>query len=219
MRADHRRRSTERDQRTGPGMLAKERGFTIIEMVVVILMLGVVAAIVLPRSLKSTPTQEVDRAARQLTQDLELVRMRAIAAKRVARLEVDADKDFYTAFMDTTEDREGTIVGTENEFRMSGLVARGSEGGIPGVELPSNLGFGCGNASAGPLSFDCGGDPVQLGTDGGATFDTRGMLTPLGTTGVVYLEHSEDPDAVAAVTLSGGGAFSYWRYRGGSWVK
>lgn len=200
-------------------MLARERGFTIIELVVVILMLGVVAAIVLPRSLRSTPTQQVDRTARQVTQDLELIRMRAIAAKRVARLEFDQASDFYTAFMDTTETREGTIDGTVAEFRLSGLVARGSEGGIPGVELPRNVKFGCGNATPGPLSFECAGNPIQLDVDDGASFDTRGMLTPLGTTGVVYLVHEEDDNAVAAVTLTGGGAFSYWRFRGGSWVK
>ncbi len=190
-----------------------------IEMVVVMLMLGVVAAIVIPQALKSTPMQQVDRTARQMTRDFELVRMRAIAAKRLVRVQFDAAQDFYTAYMDTTETRDGTIAGTRAEMRESGMVARGSVGGIPGAKLPNKITFGCGNATAGPLSFDCSSDAVGLDADDRAEFNTRGMLTPLGTTGVIYLVHEDDPDAVAAVTLSGGGAFRYWRFRDGQWVK
>ncbi len=200
-------------------MLLSKRGFTVIEMVVVVLLIGVVAAIAIPRALKSTPLQQVDRAARQLTRDLELVRMRAIAAKRIVRVQFDEADGFYTAFMDTTATRDGTIMGTVTEVRKSGLVVRGSNAGIPGAELPNRITFGCGNASAGPLSFSCGSNAVNINGTDRAEFNTRGMLTPLGTTGVIYLVHEDDPDAVAAVTLSGGGAFSYWRYRNGQWVK
>ena len=60
---------------------------------------------------------------------------------------------------------------------------------------------------------------MLISTSTSSEFDTRGMLTPLGTTGVIYLVHEDDPDALAAVTLSGGGAFRYWRFRNGQWVK
>ncbi len=196
-----------------------ERGFTLIEMVVVVIMIGVVAAIAIPRALRTTTRQQVDRTARQVTRDLELVRMRAISAKRLVRMKFEETDDFYTAFMDTTDTRDGTIAEVLSEMRLSGIVARGGLNGIPGVELPRRITFGCGNASAGPLSFACAGTPVSLGGLDYAEFDTRGMLTPLGSTGAIYLVHEDDPDAVAVVTLSGGGSFRYWRYRDGTWVK
>jgi hypothetical protein len=120
--------------------------------------------------------------------------------------------------MDITADRNGSITETSDEVRRSGIVARGAFGGMPGAKLPKKVQFGCGSAGSGPLSYSCSGDPILI-TDDKANFDTRGMLMPLGTTGVIYLVHEEDPEAVAAITLSGGGAFRYWRYRDGQWVN
>lgn len=198
-------------------MALNRHGFTVIEIIIVMLMLGVVAAITLPASFKSSPTLQVDRAARQMARDLDLVRMQAIASKRTVRVKFYGANDFYTAFMDITANRNGTITETSDEVRRSGIVARGALGGMPGAKLPKKVQFGCGNAGSGPLSYSCAGDPIFI-TDDRANFDTRGMLMPLGTTGVVYLVHEDDPEAVAAITLSGGGAFRYWRYRDGQWV-
>jgi prepilin-type N-terminal cleavage/methylation domain-containing protein len=197
--------------------LKDTQGVTLLELVVVALIIGVAASIALPRALHRTPRQELATAAKQLTRDLEQARTRALSAKRLVRVRFDASENFYTAFMDTTETRRGEIFEEAVEVHESRLVTHGSLGGLPGVELPKHVKFGAGSASAGPLG-GATSDPVTLDSDR-VEFNSRGMVIPLGTSGVIYLTHDEDPALVAAVTISGAGAFQTWQYRNGSWER
>ncbi len=199
-------------------MRYRSQGFTVIELIVVVLVIGVVAVIGIPRAVTSTPSRDVDRAARQLTRDLEQVRFRAIASKRKVRVSFDAQNDFYAAFLDLTPSRSGVILETEDEARASRLLMRGSQAGIPGVPLPKRVQFGVGGTSVGPLGDPISADPIELDGDQ-AEFDTRGMVTPAGYGGTIYLTHEGDPSVVAAVTISGAGAFQAWRYRDGKWTR
>ncbi len=188
-----------------------------VELIVVTVLIGLVASLAIPRALKTTPRQEANRAARQLARDLEQVRTQAVSAKRTARMKFDVSGDFYTAFMDISDTRDGTIQEIEEEVRESRLVARGNYGGLPGVELPKTLKFGSGDASAGPLG-GATSDPITLDSDQ-VEFNSRGMVMPLGSSGVIFLEHENDPSAVTAVTISGAGAFQAWRYIDGRWER
>ncbi|UCC71230.1 MAG: prepilin-type N-terminal cleavage/methylation domain-containing protein [Gemmatimonadota bacterium] len=199
------------------GRLENNRGVTLVELIVVALIIGVAASVALPRALKTSPRQELTRAARQLARDLEQTRTRAVSTKRLVRVSFDGPADFYTAFMDTTEDRRGEIFEDAEEARESKLVARGSRAGLPGVRLPKRVTFGAGSASAGPLGEPTS-DPITLSGDR-LEFNTRGMVIPLGTSGVIFLTHEDDPSLVAAVTVSGAGAFQTWHYRNGSWER
>jgi prepilin-type N-terminal cleavage/methylation domain-containing protein len=198
-------------------MARDRRGYTLIEMVVVMVMLAVVVAVAVPRGLKTSPQLQVDVAARGLTRDLENVRMRAIAAKRRVRVSFMEGEGFYTAYLDITPGRTGAIEGNDEEVRESRLVTRGSNGGVPGVELPRGVVFGFGDATAGPFGGPAS-DPIALEGDR-VEFDSRGMIVPAGTGGVIFLTHEDDPSAVAAVSISGAGAFRAWRYRGGGWSE
>jgi prepilin-type N-terminal cleavage/methylation domain-containing protein len=194
---------------------ASKHGFSLVEMVIVILLIGLVASLALPRGIKTTPRQQVDRATRQLVRDLEQARMRAIAAKRRVRVRFDASKSFYTAFLDVTASRSGEFEETAEEARASRLVFRGSSSGIPGIRLPKQVRYGYGAASTGPLGSSTS-EAIEL-LDGRIEFDSRGMAVPLGSGGTIYLLHAEDHSTVAAVTISGSGAFRAWRYRDGQW--
>ncbi len=194
-----------------------DRGMTIIELIVVMLMFAVVATVALPRAVKSSPRQQVDLAARALMRDLEQVRMRALSAKRVVRVRFDESNDFYTAFMDVTPDRQGTLGETAQEVEESGLLIRGSSGGLKGVELPKGVRFAVGAATVGPGGLAVV-DPVSL-TNDRVDFDGRGMVTPAGAGGTVLITHDDDPTAVAAVTISGASAFRTWRLQGGQWIR
>jgi prepilin-type N-terminal cleavage/methylation domain-containing protein len=61
------------------------RGMTMMELLVVIVMIGIMAAMVVPR-LRASPRRLVLESARQLSRDVELVRSRALGTKRAARL-------------------------------------------------------------------------------------------------------------------------------------
>jgi prepilin-type N-terminal cleavage/methylation domain-containing protein len=198
-------------------MRLKERGFTLIEMVVVIILLAVIASITVPRAIRVSPAQQVDRAARSLMRDLEQIRMGAIAAKRTMRVRFYESDAFYSAFIDMTADRSGTVSEVAEEVRASGLLTRGSKGGLPGVELLKGVRFGPGAATSSPL-----GGSIQGAIDVGADyleFNARGLVIPDGGGGVIYLVHEEDPSAVSAITISGASAFRTFRLIEGAWVK
>ena len=198
-------------------MRLKERGFTLIEMVVVIILLAVIASITVPRAIKVSPAQQVDRAARSVMRDLEQIRMGAIAAKRTMRVRFYEADGFYSAFIDMTPDRSGTFTEVAEEVRASGLLTRGSKGGLPGVELLKGVRFGPGSATTSPL-----GGPIQGAIDITADnleFNARGLVIPDGGGGVIYLVHEDEPSAVSAITISGASAFRTWRLINGAWVK
>lgn len=199
------------------GGLKNIRGFTVIDLIVALIMLAVLATIIIPRALKPSPQLRVDLAARALTRDLETIRMRAIAAKRHVRVRFDQTGDYYTAFMDMTPGRLGVVAETADEVHGTRLAARGSVGDVPVVRLPKGVVFGSGAALSGPRGADAA-DAIAL-SDDQVEFDARGMVAPPGVGGVVYLVHEDDETAVAAVTISGAGAFRVWRYQVGIWRK
>ncbi len=199
------------------GSLTSERGFTVIDLIVVLIMVAVVATIVLPSALRSSPQLQVDLAARTMARDLETLRMRAIAAKRHVRVKFDETGNYYTAFMDVTADRLAIISESEDEVRRTGLLTRGSAGGLPAVSLPGGVEFGLGPLLRGPQGADASAAIVLEG--GELEFDARGMVAPPGSGGVVYLVHEHEQSAVSAVTISGAGALRAWRYRNGIWIK
>ncbi len=194
------------------------RGFTIIEVILVILLFGVLTALAVPRAFKVSPRQEVHQAARQLTRDLEQARLRAISTKRIVRVSFDQSNDFYAAFMDVSAERSASVSETADEARAARFLARGRLGGVPGAELPGEVRFGFGAATLGPLG-DPPGDPIVLSNDR-VEFDARGMVRPVNgvrSGGTIVLTHASDPAAVSAVTLTGSGAFRSWDYRDGTW--
>ncbi len=195
-----------------------KRGFTIFEVVIVLVLFGVMAAVAVPRAFRVSPRQEVRQAARQMARDLEQARLRAIAAKRIVRVSFDQSKGFYAAFMDVSADRSASVSETAEEARAARFLARGSTAGIPGAELPKHVRFGFGSATQGPLDYPAG-DPIIL-SDDRVEFDTRGMVRPVSgvrSGGAIVLTHENDPAATSAVTISGSGAFRAWDYRDGNW--
>lgn len=193
-------------------------GFSLVETIVVLIILAVVASVAIPRAFTPSPNRQVELAARALTRDLELLRMRAIAAKRLVRVRFYTSDGFYSAFMDLTPDRSGVVAGTADEMQESGLLARGSRAGISGVQLPRGVVFGTGGVPGGPPGFEAT-SPVVLAGGDYVEFNSRGMVSPSGTAGAIYLTHDKEPSAVAAVTITGAAAFRTWVYRGGEWRK
>lgn len=177
-------------------------GFTLVEMVVVLAMAAVLLAIALPQ-LRPSPTRTVQWAARQLVNDLELVRTRALATKRGVRVAFNA-ADAYVGFLD--DDGDGTFA--ESVAETQALRGFGTR------TLDALVRFGRGSAPA--LPGETGTGPVTFPNDR-VDFDSRGITVPQGARGSIYLVHRDYPDAVAAVSISGSASFKVWAYRDGAW--
>jgi prepilin-type N-terminal cleavage/methylation domain-containing protein len=180
-----------------------KRGFSLIEMLVVITMMGLMLAIVVPK-FRVSPYLRVNTAADQMVKDLELVRLKAMTTRNVSRMLFTAGTQDYTGYLDNNAD--GIIAQNAAEIAFLGamqprtftdgvIYGRGTAPIIPGY------------AGAGPITF----------ANSRIDFDNRGLTTPLGTKGVVYLTSSANSSAVSAVTVTAGAGIRRWVYRGGAW--
>jgi hypothetical protein len=69
--------------------------------------------------------------------------------------------------------------------------------------------FGRGGASA--MTGDAGTGEITL-ANGRVLFDRQGLPAPWGTMGTIYITHSRDNAAVAAVSVASSGSFKAWRW-------
>ena len=179
------------------------RGFTLIEILVVVVMIGLMMRIVVPRFRISNSTK-ARQSADQLVRDLEIVRARALATKSISRVAFNVAGNAYTGYLDAN--RDGVLGQTAAEtaalsvFRTRALDTGVKFGRASTPDLP-------GYAGAGATTF--AGSRID--------FDSRGLTTPLGTKGVIYIVSTADTTAVTAVSISGAGGIQAWVYKGGVW--
>lgn len=178
-------------------------GLTLIELLVVISMIGILSSIMIPR-MRPTPERRVRESARQLARDIELARTRALSAKRATRVTFDASAGTWAGYQAETNSN----VINETQAERDSLRAFGAR------LLEGDVEFGRGTASA--LPGWPMGDPSSF-TGGRINFASNGMSSPFGTQGVIYLQHRDREDAVAAVTVSGAGSVRVWINQGGTW--
>jgi prepilin-type N-terminal cleavage/methylation domain-containing protein len=177
------------------------RGFTMIELIAVVIIVGVVMSIVAPRFRLSRATA-VQLAGQQLAQDLDVSRTRALATRQMARVAFMASDRRYGGYLDHDGDKQFS----QNATEWQALRAFGER------TLPVGVTFGRGVAPA--LPDDPGTGDITF-ADNYVEFDSRGLVTPANTGGVVYLTNEADPSAVVAVAVAPSGNTRYWTWKKG----
>jgi len=76
------------------------KGFTLTEVVVTLSILAVMTAISLPSYISWLPRHRLQTSARQIYDDLNLAKIRAVKDNTVARITFNAGNDNYTVFLD-----------------------------------------------------------------------------------------------------------------------
>jgi len=184
-------------------MRPRRRGFSLIEVLIVIVMVGLLMSIVIPR-FRVSETTKARQAADQLVRDLEAARSRALATRSLARVAINAVSGSYTGYLD--DNRDGAVA--QSAVETSALASFRSRA----LETDVRIGRG----AAPDLPGYAGGGSVTL-PNSRVDFDSRGLTTPLGTSGVVYLQSTIDPAVVTAVSVSGAAGIRSWVYLGGVW--
>jgi prepilin-type N-terminal cleavage/methylation domain-containing protein len=178
-------------------------GFTLIEMLIVIVVMGLAMMIAVPRFRVSDKTK-ARQVATQLAADLEVARSKAMAHRATVRVVFDAATNSYTGYLDF--DRDNVLA--QSTAERDSLHAFGTR------VLPTGASFG--RAGQVDITNFAGAGAITFPTPQ-VNFDGRGLTTPFGTRGVVYVHLAADTGAVAAVTVSGAGGVRLWTSEGGYW--
>ena len=85
----------------------KNSGFTLMELMIVIAIIAILAAVVIPNFIGWLPERRLDAGAQEILQGLQKSRSRAIMLNRNVIVTFDAGTDSFTAFVD--EDASGGL--------------------------------------------------------------------------------------------------------------
>jgi len=176
--------------------LASEQGFTLIEMIVTMAIMGIVAAMAIPNFSKWKEKHEINGEAQKVYFDMMLARTTAIKSNNNVRVTFDLVANTYQIHEDTNDD---TVVDAGENLKNATLVNN--------VQFAYNAGLTDtdGNNVTSAVSF--GGGPLVV-------FDSRGQASSSGS---VFLLHQSDiginNDRARSITiLQATGGVDYWTY-------
>jgi prepilin-type N-terminal cleavage/methylation domain-containing protein len=188
-----------------PSTSRHPRGYTILELVVVVCIVGITMGIVAPRFRMSGATA-VQLAGTQLAQDIDVTRTRALSTRQRSRVAFRQSLKAYGGYLDHNDD------GTIGEIAVEWQELRG----FGERALPRGIVYGRGSLPS--IPDDPSGGAITF-ADSRVEFDSRGLVAPQGTGGVVYLQSESERDAVVAISVAPSGNTRLWTWRGGEGWK
>ena len=184
----------------------RERGFTILEVVIVLALMLVMMAIAIPSFMASVQQTQLVSSARSVANALMRARFEAIRQNsRFSTIYSAGSPPQYGVDLNAN----GDLDSTEPAFPLSPQVQMVSSGlGLPSL---STMGSAYSSASV-PSSFK-----VTFSPTGTVMQQLGGAWVEANSIYVIYFQH-QVTKSWAAVTITPGGRFKTWLYQGSSWV-
>jgi prepilin-type N-terminal cleavage/methylation domain-containing protein len=170
-----------------------QRGFSMIELSIVVLILGILAAMVVPNILTTTQTTRMASDLRSISAQISLARMRAASQASKSRLNFDLSANTYQIEV----------------WNGSSWVIYGA---VSSLGTGDTFGFGSVTTPAGQQSTIAQTSPIYFNSRGIAT-DSSG--TPIGTS-AIYFGNSRAQYGALAVSIAG--QPTAYTYSGSAWV-
>ncbi|MCW5213283.1 GspH/FimT family pseudopilin [Desulfobulbus sp. TB] len=186
--------------------LSNSRGFSFVELIVVIALVGLLSAIGLPSLLRSLPEKRLKNAARSLYADLQKARLQAVKENAMAFVQFTPADGSYALYVD--EDGDKSLDITVDRLVMQ--VGLNDYGAVQYGCNATNL-----NNWREPAATDVPNTTIPTSgvTDNNITFTTLGVAN----TEDIYLQDDNVQEVCYAVTVSMLGLVRILRYNGSSW--
>lgn len=196
-------------------MHMRNRGFTLVELMIVLALIGILSLVGAPMLLDTIPQYRVDNAQKILTAEFQQARQRAVARNTTHRVTFDEanQKVFFDDLVLDPQTR--AITGTQ---RVKELVFGSGGMDFPGVRLGRNstapVPDSPNAAQTGAAAFGPNADPEIL-------FKSNGMAEE---TGEVFVMPVADygkakNDRIRCVQVFRSGMVRKWRYDGAAWEE
>lgn len=187
-------------------MLSNDRGFSLIEMLLVLAIMGVLAAMAVPMSGNAVKYIRISGDARDISNALAVTKMRAAAKFTKARLFVDRSSNSY--YVQTFDKSAGTWTTESGTNNLSTSVSFGF-GGVS--TPPSNTQAAISQADP---CYNTASPPVTIANTSCVVFNSRGIPilgdTSASPTGDDAL-YINDGTFVYGVTIAATGFIRTWR--------
>lgn len=178
--------------------LDNKHGFTLMELMVVIAIIGIMAAIAIPNFLNWLPNMRLKAAARDLYSNMQRTRMMAVKTNKKTAIIFKPANNTY----DICDDWNSTATTCTIAVRSVSLTG-----------YKSGVGYGHGSAAqAVPGGAFPAGDVSYNPPPNTLIFTSRG----LGTGGYVYLDHQKNTTTYGVATQTSG-VIQLKRWQGSSW--